>query len=125
MAGYDPKKAARMNALAQQYPKAPLGTLFDLANIPSSDRGNYTNDSVGTRAANSNFGRVTSETSQNVQSVDTPRNTPGSGSAFTGTTTPTPTVTSPSSSTSNTRINPVTGRPFKTPPTPTVTSPLT
>jgi len=123
MAGYDPKKAARMNALAQQYPKAPLGTLFDLANIPSSEYGNYTTDSVGTRAANANFGRVTSERSQNVQSTDTPRTTPGSGSAFTGTTTPTPTVTSPSSSTSNTRINPVTGRPFTTPTTPTVTSP--
>ena len=123
MAGYDPKKAARMNALAQQYPKAPLGTLFTLANIPASEQGNYTTDSVGTRAANSNFGRVTSEKSQNVQSEDTPRTTPGSGSAFTGTTTPTPTVTSPSSSTSNTRINPVTGRPFTTPPTPTVTSP--
>ena len=123
MAGYDPKKAARMNALAQQYPKAPLGTLFTLANIPASEQGNYTTDSVGTRAANSNFGRVTSEKSQNVQSEDTPRTTPGSGSAFTGTTTPSPTVTSPSSSTSNTRINPVTGRPFTTPPTPTVTSP--
>ena len=123
MAGYDPKKAARMNALAQQYPKAPLGTLFTLANIPASEQGNYTTDSVGTRAANSNFGRVTSEKSQNVQSEDTPRTTPGSGSAFTGTTTPPPTVTAPSSSTSNTRINPVTGRPFTTPPTPTVTSP--
>lgn len=123
MAGYDPKKAARMNALAQQYPKAPIGTLATLANIPASELGNYTTDSVGTRAANSNFGRVTSEKSQNVQSEDTPRTTPGSGSAFTGTTTPPPTVTSPSSSTSNTRINPVTGRPFTTPPTPTVTSP--
>ena len=70
MAGYDPKKAARMNALAQQYPKAPLGTLFTLANIPASEQGNYTTDSVGTRAANSYFGRVTSEKSQNVQSED-------------------------------------------------------
>ena len=123
MAGYDPKKAARMNQLAQQYPKAPLGTLFNLANIPSSEYGNYTTDSVGTRAANSNFGRVTSEASQNVQSQDTPRNTPGSGSAFTGTPAQSPTVTSPSSSTSNTRINPITGRPFTTPTPPVVTSP--
>jgi len=84
MAGYDPAKAARMNQLAQQYPKAPLGTLATLANIPVSDLGNYTNDSVGTRASNANFGRVTSEESQNVQSTDTARNTPGSGTAFQG-----------------------------------------
>ena len=45
MAGYDPKKAARMNALAQQYPKAPIGTLATLANIPASELGNYTTDS--------------------------------------------------------------------------------
>jgi hypothetical protein len=84
MAGYDPKKAARMNQLAQIYPKAPLGTLATLANISVSDLGNYTTDSVGTRAANANFGRVTSETSQNVQSNNTARNTPGSGTAFQG-----------------------------------------
>ena len=84
MAGYDPAKAARMNALAQQYPRAPIGTLATLANIPASDLGNYTNDSVGTRASNANFGRVTSETSQTVQSTDTARNTPGSGTAFQG-----------------------------------------
>ena len=84
MAGFDPKKAARMNALAQQYPKAPLGTLATLADIPLSELGNYTTDSVGTRAINANFGRVTSEASQNVQSTDTPRNPPGSGTAFQG-----------------------------------------
>src|SRR6056300_1284566 len=116
-------KADRMNQLAQQYPRAPIGTLATLANIPASEIGNYTTDSVGTRAVNANFGRVTSEASQNVQSQDTPRNTPGSGSAFTGTPAQSPTVTSPTSSTSNTRINPVTGRPFTTPPTPVVTSP--
>src|SRR6056300_509780 len=116
-------KADRMNQLAQQYPRAPIGTLATLANIPASEIGNYTTDSVGTRAVNANFGRVTSEASQNVQSQDTPRNTPGSGSAFTGTPAQSPTVTSPSSSTSNTRINPITGRPFTTPTPPVVTSP--
>ena len=84
MAGFDPAKAARMNALAQQYPKAPIGTLATLARIPVSELGNYTTDSVGTRASNANFGRVTSEASQNVQSTDTARNTPGSGTAFQG-----------------------------------------
>ena len=84
MAGYDPAKAARMNALAQQYPNAPIGTLATLANVSVSDLGNYTNDSVGTRAVNANFGRVTSEASQTVQSTDTARNTPGSGTAFQG-----------------------------------------
>lgn len=72
MAGYDPAKAARMNQLAQQYPGAPLSTLATLARVPVSDLGNYTNDSVGTRASNSDFGRVTSETSQNVQSTKQP-----------------------------------------------------
>tara|TARA_B100001057_G_scaffold178193_1_gene178993 strand:+ start:19938 stop:22334 length:2397 start_codon:yes stop_codon:yes gene_type:complete len=72
MAGFDPAKAARMNQLAQQYPKAPIGTLATLARIPVSDLGNYTTDSVGTRASNANFGRVTSEQSQNVQSTDAP-----------------------------------------------------
>lgn len=81
---YSQAKADRMNQLAQQYPKAPLGTLATLANIPVSELGNYTTDSVGTRAANANFGRVTSEASQNVQSTDTARNTPGSGTAFQG-----------------------------------------
>ncbi len=61
MAGYDPAKAARMNALAQQYPGAPISTLATLAKVPASDLGNYTNDSVGTRGSNANFGRVTSE----------------------------------------------------------------
>ena len=84
MAGFDPAKARRMNQLALQYPRAPLGTLATLANIPLSELGNYTTDSVGTRAANANFGRVTSAESQNVQSEDTPRNTPGSGTAFQG-----------------------------------------
>ena len=77
-------KADRMNQLAQLYPKAPIGTLATLANIPVSELGNYTTDSVGTRAVNANFGRVTSEASQNVQSTDTARNTPGSGTAFQG-----------------------------------------
>jgi hypothetical protein len=98
MAGYDPAKAARMNALAQQYPKADLGVLADLARIDRGDLGNYTTDSVGTRAVNANFGRVTSEASQTVQSTDTPRNSAGSGSAFAGNTLPAPTVTSPASS---------------------------
>ena len=84
MAGFDPAKAARMNQLAQLYPNAPIGTLATLARVSVSDLGNYTTDSVGTRAANANFGRVTSETSQNVQSADTARNTPGSGTAFQG-----------------------------------------
>jgi hypothetical protein len=84
MAGFDPAKAARMNQLAQLYPNAPIGTLATLARVSVSDLGNYTTDSVGTRAANANFGRVTSETSQNVQSTDTARNTPGSGTAFQG-----------------------------------------
>ena len=66
MAGFDPAKAARMNQLAQLYPNAPIGTLATLARVSVSDLGNYTTDSVGTRAANANFGRVTSETSQNV-----------------------------------------------------------
>ena len=77
-------KADRMNQLAQLYPKAPIGTLATLANIPANEIGNYTTDSVGTRAVNANFGRVTSEASQNVQSTDTARNTPGSGTAFQG-----------------------------------------
>ena len=98
MAGYDPAKAARMNALAQQYPKADLGVLADLARIDRDQLGNYTTDSVGTRAVNANFGRVTSEASQTVQSTDTPRNSAGSGSAFAGNTIPAPTVTSPASS---------------------------
>ena len=98
MAGYDPAKAARMNALAQQYPKADLGVLADLARIDRDQLGNYTTDSVGTRAVNANFGRVTSEASQTVQSTDTPRNSAGSGSAFAGNTLPAPTVTSPASS---------------------------
>ena len=84
MAGFDPAKARRMNQLALQYPRAPLGTLATLANIPLSELGNYTTDSVGTRAGNANFGRVTSAESQNVQSTDTPRNPPGSGTAFQG-----------------------------------------
>ena len=84
MAGYDPAKAARMNQLAQQYPNASLSTLATLARVSVSDLGNYTNDSVGTRASNANFGRVTSESSQGVQSTTTPRNTVGSGSAFAG-----------------------------------------
>ena len=116
MAGYDPAKAARMNALAQQYPKADLGVLADLARIDRSDLGNYTTDSVGTRAVNANFGRVTSKASQTVQSTDTPRNSAGSGSAFAGNTIPAPTV---QSSNTTPRINPVTGRAFVAPtPTP-------
>ncbi len=81
---YSQAKADRMNQLAQQYPKAPIGTLATLARIPVSELGNYTTDSVGTRASNANFGRVTSEQSQNTQSTDTARNTPGSGTAFQG-----------------------------------------
>ena len=83
MAGYDPAKAARMNALAQVYPNATLSTLATLARVSVSDLGNYTNDSVGTRASNVNFSRVTSETSQNVQSSNTaPRINPVTGRAF-------------------------------------------
>ena len=81
---YSQAKADRMNQLAQQYPGAPIGTLATLARIPVSELGNYTTDSVGTRASNANFGRVTSEQSQNTQSTDTARNTPGSGTAFQG-----------------------------------------
>jgi hypothetical protein len=110
-------KADRMNQLAQQYPRAPLGTLASLANIPVSELGNYTTDSVGTRASNANFGRVTSEESQNVQSTKTARNTVGSGSAFTGTDLPPTNVSSVSSTPA---INPFTGRAFETPPTPVV-----
>ena len=120
MAGYDPAKAARMNQLAQQFPNATLSTLATLARVPVSDLGNYTNDSVGTRASNANFGRVTSEESQNVQSTKTARNTVGSGSAFTGTDLPPTNVSSVSSTPA---INPFTGRAFETPPTPVVTSP--
>ena len=120
MAGYDPAKAARMNQLAQQYPNATLSTLATLARVPVSDLGNYTNDSVGTRASNANFGRVTSESSQGVQSTKTARNTVGSGSAFTGTELPPTNVSSVSSTPA---INPFTGRAFETPRTPTVTSP--
>jgi len=120
MAGYDPAKAARMNALAQQYPNASLSTLATLARVSVSDLGNYTSDSVGTKASNANFGRVTSESSQGVQSTDTPRNTVGSGSAFAGNDLPPTTVTSISSTPS---INPFTGRAYTTPPTPVVTSP--
>ena len=120
MAGYDPAKAARMNQLAQQYPNASLSTLATLARVSVSDLGNYTNDSVGTRASNANFGRVTSESSQGVQSTTTPRNSAGSGSAFAGNDIPPTTVTSISSTP---RINPFTGRAFETPTTPAVTSP--
>lgn len=120
MAGYDPAKAARMNALAQQYPNATLSTLATLARVSVSDLGNYTNDSVGTRASNANFGRVTSEQSQNTQSSNTPRNSAGSGSAFAGNDLPPATVSSVSSTPS---INPFTGRAYTTPPTPVVTSP--
>ena len=88
-------KADRMNQLAQQYPGAPLSTLATLARVPVSELGNYTNDSVGTRASNVNFGRVTSENSQNVQSANTAR----------------------------TGINPITGRSFsQTPAVPLVES---
>jgi hypothetical protein len=120
MAGYDPAKAARMNALAQQYPNASLSTLATLARVSVSDLGNYTNDSVGTKASNANFGRVTSEQSQNTQSTNTARNSAGSGSAFAGNDLPTTTVSSVSSTPS---INPFTGRAYTTPPTPVVTSP--
>jgi hypothetical protein len=120
MAGYDPAKAARMNQLAQQYPNASLSTLATLARVSVSDLGNYTNDSVGTRASNANFGRVTSEESQNTQSSNTPRNTVGSGSAFAGNDIPPSNVSSVSSTPS---INPFTGRAYTTPPTPVVTSP--
>jgi hypothetical protein len=83
MAGYDPAKAARMNALAQQYPGASLSTLATLANVAPSDVGNYSNDSVGTIASNTNFGRVTSEESQTVQSSNAaPRINPVTGRAF-------------------------------------------
>ena len=116
-------KADRMNQLAQQYPRAPIGTLATLANIPASEIGNYTADTISTPGRNANFGRVTSTQSTEVQANNTARTTPGSGSAFTDTPSRQPTVTSPTSSTSNTRINPVTGRPFTTPPTPVVTSP--
>ena len=94
MAGFDPAKAAAMNALAEQYPNAPLGTLAILANIPTNELGNYTNDSVGTRASNANFGRVTSEESQNVQSPVSQQNnanaigSAGSQDAFRGVTLP-------------------------------------
>src|SRR5210317_1647809 len=94
-------KADRMNQLAQQYPRAPIGTLATLANIPASEISNYTTDSVGTRAVNANFGRVTSVASTEVQATNTPRTTPGSGSAFSDIPTRQPTVTSPTSSTSN------------------------
>ena len=120
MAGYDPAKAARMNALAQQYPNASLSTLATLARVSVSDLGNYTNDSVGTKASNANFGRVTSEQSQNTQSTNTARNSAGSGSAFAGNDLPPTTVSSVSSTPS---INPFTGRAYTTPPTPVVTSP--
>ena len=120
MAGYDPAKAARMNALAQQYPNASLSTLATLARVSVSDLGNYTNDSVGTKASNANFGRVTSEQSQNTQSTNSARNSAGSGSAFAGNDLPPTTVSSVSSTPS---INPFTGRAYTTPPTPVVTSP--
>ena len=115
-------KADRMNQLAQQYPRAPIGTLATLANIPASEIGNYTTDTISTPGRNANFGRVTSTQSTEVQASNTSRTTPGSGSAFTDTPTTQPTVTSPTSSTTA-RVNPVTGRPFTTPPTPVVTSP--
>jgi len=115
-------KADRMNQLAQQYPRAPIGTLATLANIPASEISDYTTDTVSTPARNANFGRVTSVASTEVQASNTPRTTPGSGSAFTDTPRSQPTVTSPTSSTTA-RVNPVTGRPFTTPPTPVVTSP--
>ena len=121
---YSQAKADRMNQLAQQYPRAPISTLATLADVPASEIGNYTTDTLSTPGRNANFGRVTSTQATEVQASNTPRTTPGSGSAFTDTPRSQPTVTSPTSSTTA-RVNPVTGRPFTTTPQPTVTSPET
>jgi len=77
-------KADRMNQLAQLYPRAPISTLATLADVPVSELGNYTTDTLSTPGLNANFGRVTKTQSTEVQSNNTPRNTPGSGTAFQG-----------------------------------------
>ena len=82
--GFDPGKLRRINNLAKLYPRAPIGTLATLAGISPTDLGNYTTDEVGTRATNANFGNFTKTQNTEVQSTNTPRDTPGSGTAFQG-----------------------------------------
>ena len=113
---FEQTKADRMNQLAQQYPGATLSTLATLARVPVSELGNYTNDSVGTRASNVNFGRVTSEQSQNTQSANTPRTgiNPVTGRSFSQT----PATPLVESNNTPPNINPITGRAFVPTPTP-------
>ena len=84
---FDPAKAQRMNQLAQQYPRAPIGTLATLANIPASEIGNYTQDDISTPGRNANFGRIVktqaTEVNNSNSSVNN-TNAPGSGTAFQG-----------------------------------------
>jgi len=84
---FDPAKAQRMNQLAQQYPRAPIGTLATLANIPASEIGNYTQDDISTPGRNANFGRIVQTQATEVNNANSSVNNtsaPGSGTAFQG-----------------------------------------
>ena len=82
--GYNIKDAALMSAYQRQFPGADLNKLAALAGIPAEDVPNYVINTTATPAKNAAFGTVTSRASENTQSTDTPRNTPGSGTAFQG-----------------------------------------
>ncbi len=82
--GYNIKDAALMSAYQRQFPGADLNRLAALAGIPKEDVPNYVINTTATPARNTSFGTVTSRASENTQSTDTARNTPGSGSAFQG-----------------------------------------
>ena len=82
--GYNIKDAALMSAYQRQFPGADLNKLAALAGIPQEDVPNYVINTTATPAKNAAFGTVTSRASENTQSTDTARNTPGSGTAFQG-----------------------------------------
>ena len=82
--GYNIKDAALMSAYQRQFPGADLNRLAALAGIPAEDVPNYVINTTATPAKNAAFGTVTSRASENTQATDTPRNTPGSGTAFQG-----------------------------------------
>ena len=73
-----------MSAYQRQFPGADLNRLAALAGIPAEDVPNYVINTTATPAKNAAFGTVTSRASENTQSTDTARNTPGSGTAFQG-----------------------------------------
>ena len=98
MAGFNEADAKLARGYQQNFPNMPLERIAQLTGIPRADLDNYAINKVGTPATNSAFGQVTSARATTTQNETvTPRNSAGSGSAFTGVALPAQTVTSPAS----------------------------